>query len=49
MYLTKENIETLPASACESIYHLKLAISTKYSVGISDETARRILNDFAKA
>ena len=47
MYLTRDDIAKLPASAFKSVASLCDAVFAYYSVGITPETAKRILRDFA--
>jgi len=46
--LTKAEIAVLPVEAFTGVEVLKTAISVRYGVGVSDETALRILADFRK-
>lgn len=48
-YLTKEEVLNFPPEAYKSTWTLQNAISQKYSCGVSDEVARRIIDQYNKA
>lgn len=45
-FLTRDEVLNFPAEAYKNVATISRAISQKYSCGISDETARKIIEDY---